>query len=64
LTVKKVLFTGMGAGSRTVRARVIGWYCPRCTVKDSDWQRPAHEHPSSRPKAEEKNHLVKIALDE
>lgn len=48
LTVKKVLFTGMGAGASTTRARVVGWFCPPCVKKDSDWNRPAHVQPSER----------------
>ncbi len=48
LTVKKVLFTDMGAGSKTLRSRVIGWYCPPCTVRDSEWNLPAHKTPNTR----------------
>lgn len=55
LTVKKVLFTGMGAGASTTRARVVGWFCPPCTKKDADWNRPAHVQPSER---------VRVATDE
>jgi hypothetical protein len=45
LTVKKTLFTGMGAGAKTTRARVIAWLCPSCTKLDPDWHRPAHHTP-------------------
>lgn len=48
LVVKKVLFTSMGEGSRTLRARVVGWYCPDCTKKDVDWNRPPNIQPSER----------------
>lgn len=48
LVVKKVLFTGMGAGASTIRARVTKWLCDSCTLKDSDWNRPANEQPSER----------------
>lgn len=48
LTVKKVLFTGMGSGANTTRARVVSWLCPTCTVRDADWQRPERMKPSER----------------
>lgn len=37
LVVKKVLFTKMGSGAKTLRARVKLWLCPSCTRKDEDW---------------------------
>lgn len=37
LLVKKALFTGMGSGAKTHRARVIAWLCPDCTKQDPDW---------------------------
>lgn len=48
LTVKKVLFTSMGAGSKTTRARVKQWLCPPCVQKDEDWNLPANRQPSER----------------
>lgn len=48
LTVKKVLFTGMGEGANTTRARVIAWLCPPCVKKDEVWNRPPHLQPSER----------------
>lgn len=48
LTVKKVLFTSMGAGSKTTRARVKAWLCPDCTKRDTDWNLPKHRQPSER----------------
>lgn len=48
LTVKKILFTGMGPGATTDRARVIAWLCPKCTTSDADWNRPARMQPSER----------------
>lgn len=48
LTVKKVLFTSMGAGSTTTRARVMAWLCPTCTKKDEDWNRPPNIQPAER----------------
>lgn len=48
LTVKKILFTSMGAGSTTTRARVKQWLCPECTKKDEDWNLPPHLQPSER----------------
>lgn len=48
LTVKKVLFTGMGSGSKTTRARVIAWLCPPCTKKDEEWNLPPYVQPSER----------------
>lgn len=34
LVAKKVLFTGMGAGAKTLRARVIAHLCVTCTKAD------------------------------
>lgn len=48
LTVKKVLFTGMGAGAKTTRARVVAWLCVDCTKRDEDWNRPANLMPAER----------------
>lgn len=48
LTVKKILFTGMGAGAKTDRARVIEWLCPTCVKKDPDWNRPPYIQPAER----------------
>jgi hypothetical protein len=48
LTVKKILFTSMGAGSKTSRARVKSWLCPDCTKRDADWNLPSHQQPSQR----------------
>ena len=48
LTVKKVLFTSMGAGSKTTRARVKAWLCPSCTKTDADWNLPKNRQPSER----------------
>jgi hypothetical protein len=39
LTVKKVVFTEMGEGARTVKSRVTDWLCPRCTATDVDFNR-------------------------
>lgn len=48
LTVKKILFTSMGPGAKTSRARVISWLCPDCIKRDEDWNRPAHVQPAER----------------
>jgi hypothetical protein len=48
LTVKKILFTSMGAGSTTTRSRVQAWLCPPCVQKDPDWNLPANRQPSER----------------
>lgn len=45
LVVKKVMFVGMGEGSRTLRSRVTDWLCPDCVVIDDDWRRRAFEAP-------------------
>lgn len=34
LVAKKVLFTGMGAGAKTIRARTVAHLCVPCTKKD------------------------------
>lgn len=52
LTVKKVLFTEMGAGAKTTRARVKSWLCVDCTKSDPDWNLPKHRRPSERAPAE------------
>lgn len=48
LTVKKILFTGMGAGAKTDRARVRAWLCLPCVKEDQDWNLPAHITPAER----------------
>jgi len=48
LTVKKILFTGMGAGAKTDRARVVAWLCPPCIRNDSEWNLPPNVQPSER----------------
>lgn len=55
LTVKKVLFTDMGRGARTLRARTADWLCPTCVSKDADYNREAFKSPSliRHPKGEE-----------
>lgn len=50
LTVKKVLFTSMGAGSSTTRARVVAWLCPICTRRDEAWNIEPNKPPSERVK--------------
>lgn len=49
LTVKKVIFTTMGSGSSTTRARVVGWLCPLCRKVDEDWNREPNLQPEERP---------------
>jgi hypothetical protein len=39
LTVKRVMFTTMGEGPRTLRSRVIDWLCDTCLEADADWHR-------------------------
>lgn len=48
LTVKRVQFTTMGAGSRIIRSRVKAWLCNRCVQKDSDWKLPRGRQPEER----------------
>lgn len=45
LVVKKALFVTMGAGSSTVRSRVVAWLCPTCRVEDPDWVRTQYAVP-------------------
>lgn len=52
LTVKKVLFTGMGAGAKTDRARVIAWLCPPCVKDDPIWNQPPNIQPAERVRIE------------
>lgn len=53
LTVKKVLFVEMGAGGKTIRARVDGWLCPPCVKDDTHWNLPSHRQPEERIKPAE-----------
>lgn len=39
LTVKKALFTTMGVGAQTKKARVTDWLCQSCLRVDSDYNR-------------------------
>lgn len=48
LTVKKTIFTSMGAASSTTRARVKAWLCVDCVRKDDDWNLPPNVQPSQR----------------
>lgn len=48
LIVKKALFTEMGSGANTIKARVVAWLCDQCAVRDPDWLREAHVQPSQR----------------
>lgn len=48
LTVKKILFTSMGSGSKTSRARVKQWLCPPCVRSDPDWNLPPYVQPAER----------------
>lgn len=49
LTVKKILFTEMGAGGRTQRARVVAWLCPECVAVDPDFNLPKFKAPGALP---------------
>ena len=48
LTVKKVVFASMGAGSSITRSRVRSWLCIDCTKSDPDWNIPPNIQPSER----------------
>jgi hypothetical protein len=41
LTVKKAVFTAMGAGGKTLRSRTTAYLCNECLPKDEDYQREA-----------------------
>lgn len=45
LTVKKVMFTEMGAGATTIRSRVVGWLCELCRESDNDFHRDRFSPP-------------------
>ena len=66
LTVKKILFTGMGAGASTDRARVVAWLCPDCVKKDPAWNLPPNIQPAERVKivTDDDEILRELALDE
>lgn len=40
LSVKKVIFTEMGAGGRVLRSRVVDWLCDNCLKTDPHWNQP------------------------
>jgi len=42
LTAKKIAFTTMGAGAKTLRTRTVGWLCDECIEVDEDYIRPAY----------------------
>lgn len=48
LVAVKVLFTGMGAGAKTHRARTIAHLCAECTKKNPIFQLPAYEQVSEK----------------
>lgn len=48
LTVKKVLFTDMGEGARTLRSRVVSWLCKSCLEEDFDFNREPNVTPKWR----------------
>lgn len=48
LTVKKAVFTGMGAGARTFRSRRLHWLCPQCLAKDPEWTLEPYVAPEDR----------------
>ena len=37
LTAKRVYFTTMGRGFKTIRSRTVAWLCPDCLEKDDAW---------------------------
>lgn len=45
LTVKKALFTTMGEGPKTKKARVVDWLCGKCLTEDFDYQREKFSPP-------------------
>lgn len=50
LTVKRVMFTTMGEGSRTIRSRVMEWLCNDCVQSDKEWNLPPWKSPGERAK--------------
>lgn len=45
LTVKKAVFTEMGAKAKTHKSRVVDQLCPPCLTLDPDWKREAFSEP-------------------
>lgn len=39
LVAKKVVFSPIGAGTKIIKSRTVGWFCNECIEKDEDWQR-------------------------
>lgn len=37
LTVKKVVFTVMGAGGKVLKSRTVAWLCDECVEKDPEY---------------------------
>jgi hypothetical protein len=42
LTAKKISFTTMGAGAKTLRTRTVAWLCDECILVDEDYTREAY----------------------
>lgn len=42
LVAKKISFTGLGSGAKTIRTRTVAWVCDECIEVDVDWNRPAY----------------------
>lgn len=45
LVVKKVMFTEMGEGGRTLRARVSKWLCGSCLKDDEHYNMQSYKGP-------------------
>lgn len=39
LTVKKVVFSPIGAGTKITKSRTVEWLCNECLELDPDWNR-------------------------
>jgi hypothetical protein len=48
LTVKRVMFTEMGMGGKTLRSRVTEWLCAQCRESDPDFNLPKFVAPGNR----------------
>lgn len=48
LTVKKVIFQGIGVNPEISKTRTAGWLCPRCVAQDAEWNLEPFEAPGPK----------------
>jgi hypothetical protein len=53
LTVKKVIFQGIGVNPQISKTRTAGWLCPVCVARDAEWNLEPFEAPGPRSRQKE-----------